>query len=197
MPDCEPWEVGDLVHIRAVPPLAGEKPMVIRGAPVTPGGRRYYEIRFLEDDLSNYRKGYTLTTGVTESEIREGKCRVPGTPKWKLSPEKEAMRLVVIPSRPAPTASAAVIPDFDRFKDVVDTLLGQLPEDRVKSFAKTPDMTLYTRVIKGGQTPAESKRFVEVVDTLLGELPEKVVQDFVKTPDYETYKHVIEAAKKV
>jgi len=199
MPDCEPWEVGDLVHIRAVPPFVGEKPMVIKGVQMTPHGRRYYEIRFLEDNLSDYRKGYSLTTGVAETEIREGTCRLPDTPKWKLPPEREAARMAAIAPRAAVSAPLApkAIPELSRFKDVVDTLLGQLPEERVKSFAKTPDMALYTKVIKGGETPAESKRFVEVVDILLGELPEKAVQDFVKTPDYEVYKRVIEATKKV
>lgn len=194
--DCVPYEPGDLVHLKGIPSVTAEKPAVIRGSSKTASGKTSYEIKLLEDNLSDYRKGYSLTTGITESEIREGVCRSLDTQKWKLSPEREAAKFAAIRIRTTPP-SPTVIPDFERFKGVVDTLLGQLPEENVKKFAQTPDMALYTKVIKGGQTAAESKRFVEVVDVLLGELPQSVVEGFVKTPDYEVYKRVIEAAKRV
>jgi len=193
MPECEGYQPGDLVTLRGVLNVVGPKPMVIRGR-VEAHGHVSYEVRLLEDDLSNYRKGYSLTTSVGETEIVEGKCRSSDTRKWSLSPERAADRAMIGMKPPLqPMLSPS---EFARFAGIVDTLLGELPEKRVEEFAKTPDMALYNKVIKGGYVEAERDRFVDVVDTLLGELPQKTVEDFVKTPDYEVYKKIILAVKK-
>lgn len=183
--------------------MLASKPMVIRERIVSKSqfpSPPAYEVRLLEDDLSDYRKGYSMTTLVSESDIVEGKCRGPDTRKWELSPEKRLhrdIRLGLVRPPPAPSAPAVVAPsEFAKFASIVDGLLGELPEQRVEEFAKTPDMALYTKVIKNGYTEEEKRRFVEVVDTLLGELPEKTVVEFLKTPEYKVYDRVVKAAKK-
>jgi hypothetical protein len=202
---CDSYLPGDLVTLRGVAGMLPPKPMVIKARMQAPRGypSSYvaYEVRLLEDDRSDYRKGHTMTVLVSDTDIVEGRCRSPDTKKWVLSPERATARAIRMGTAglppPAPPAPAVLAPsEFSRFANIVDGLLGELPEKRVEEFAKTPDMALYTKVIKNGYTEEEKRRFVEVVDTLLGELPEKTVMEFLKTPEYKIYDRVVKAAKK-
>lgn len=206
MVECDDYQPGDLVHLQGVAGHVKEIPLVIKRKSDLPTGQYahlqqavFYDVRMLEDDLSNYKKDYSLFARVMTTEIAEGPCRSPDTPRWSLSPEKVAAIAAKIAMRTSPPAPAVVDTapsDFLHFSGIVDRLLGELPEKRVEEFAKTQEMVLYTKVIKGDYTEAERKHFIEVVDTLLGELPEKIVVEFLKSTDYQTYDRVVKAAKK-
>jgi hypothetical protein len=206
MVECDDYQPGDLVHLQGVAGHVKEIPLVIKRKSDLPTGQYahlqqavFYDVRMLEDDLSGYKKDYSLFARVMTTEIAEGPCRSPDTPRWELSPEKAAAIAAKIAMRTSPPAPAVVDTapsDFLHFSGIVDRLLGELPEKRVEEFAKTQEMVLYTKVIKGNYTEAERKHFIEVVDTLLGELPEKIVVEFLKSADYQTYDRVVKAAKK-
>lgn len=206
MVECDDYQPGDLVHLQGVAGHVKEIPLVIKRKTELPTGQYahlqqavFYDVRMLEDDLSNYKRDYSLFARVMTTEIAEGPCRSPDTPRWELSPEKAAAiaaRITIRTSPPAPAVVTTAPSDFLHFSGIVDRLLGELPEKRVEEFAKTQDMVLYTKVIKGNYTEAERKHFIEIVDTLLGELPEKIVVEFLKSTDYQTYDRVVKAAKK-
>lgn len=206
MAECEDYQPGDLVHLQGVAGHVKPIPLVIKRKAERPAGpyaylhtMDFYEVRMLENDLSGYKKDYSLFSQVMITEIAEGPCRSPDTPKWSLSPEKAAAmaaRIAITRTPSAPVAAVTSPSEFITYTGIVDKLLGALPEKRVEEFAKTPDMALYTKVVKGNYTEAERKHFIEVVDTLLGELPEKTVVEFLKTPDYKIYDRIVKAAKK-
>jgi hypothetical protein len=206
MVECEDYQPGDLVHLQGVAGHVKEIPLVIKKKSDLPTGQYahlqqavFYDVRMLEDDLSNYKRDYSLFARVMTTEIAEGPCRSPDTPKWSLSPEKAAAiaaKIAMRTSPPAPIVVETSPSEFVTYTGIVDRLLGELSEKRVEEFAKTQDMVLYTKVVNGNYTEAERKHFIEVVDTLLGELPEKTVIEFLKTPDYKIYDRIVKAANK-
>ena len=168
---CVPWQSGDIVHF-------GEdekKALVLGHIPEV----RHYLLEFLEGNLKGLRNYYI------DTDIREGPCRegayetVPPPPP--------------VPTRPPPRPAAPPVPkaDFNKFKDVVDELLGELPETAKREFLSSPKAKLYMAVVKGDQPEEKKREFVKMVNDLFGTLPKETLKRFVKAPEFSIYEKVV------
>ena len=183
--ECLPWEVNDIVTIWGgdipVRDASGEIIAVHHSRARKAAVKGYipekdsYTVKIIE------RGGWNIT--VESRDIQEGPCRDPTVERW--DPQMSALGIAY---RMAEQASAAQTdPEFERFKDITNMLLGDLPEEPIKEFVKTPDYALFRKVLEEGESPEEKARFVAIVDKLLINLPEESVSKFVKTPDYQVY----------
>ena len=84
--------------------------------------------------------------------------------------------------------------DFSDFFNVINSLLGELPEDLTTTFVESPSFQLFRDV---GEDPEVTNRatraeFFVMINELLGDLPETVMQSFIESPDFDLYKLIAE-----
>ena len=84
--------------------------------------------------------------------------------------------------------------EFHRFFVVINSLLGEMPDDFTNSFIESESFALFQQVGKDPQhTDDDSRiRFFGMINDLLGDLPDTVMHNFVESPDFELYKLVAE-----
>jgi hypothetical protein len=168
---CVPWQSGDIVHFGK-----DEKKAVVLGhAPRV----RHYHLELLEGHLKGIRNWYI------DTDIIEGPCKEGGYAAVLPQP---------VPMRPPPRPSKLRVPEdeFKRFKDIINALFVDLPEEPIRKFVTTPDYEIFRKVLEDGESPEERRKFVAIVDGLLAELPREKIVKFVKTADYEVYKSTIQ-----
>jgi hypothetical protein len=85
--------------------------------------------------------------------------------------------------------------DFTDFRDIVDGLLGSLPQKKIEKFVESAEYKVYSKVMENGQPEGVHKEFVEIVDTLLGDLPKKTIEEFIASPEFQVYERVIKKYK--
>lgn len=142
---------------------------------------------------------------VCDGDIREGKCRPEDIPRWEGSLtgvyESTFVPPKILTVAPLPTKVEVSEPtserdDFVIFREIVDGLLGSLPQKKIEEFVETPEYKTYSEVMEDGKSEKVQKQFVDIVDGLLGDLPQKTVEEFVATPDFKVYERVINKYKK-
>ncbi len=82
--------------------------------------------------------------------------------------------------------------EFHRFFVVINSLLGEMPDDFTNSFIESESFNLFQQVGRDPQkTDDETRaRFFGMINDLLGDLPDAIVHNFVESPDFELYKMV-------
>jgi hypothetical protein len=85
---------------------------------------------------------------------------------------------------------AAVDEDnFPAFFDVVNTLLGDMPDDFVNKFISSKNFPLFEKV---GEDPSGTstklrKQFFKMVNNELGDMPDKQLQSFMESTDFQLF----------
>ena len=84
--------------------------------------------------------------------------------------------------------------DFTHFFNVVNGLLGELPDSVANSFIESDDFELFKEI---GADPGSSEgsvrgNFFTMVNELLVDLPETVMNRFTDSQDFELYKLIAE-----
>jgi len=79
--------------------------------------------------------------------------------------------------------------DFIEFFDVVNNLLGDMPEDFINHFVKSDSFTLFESVgADPGIVDEDTRRaFFVMINAELGELPEDKINEFVESPGFEMF----------
>ena len=79
---------------------------------------------------------------------------------------------------------------FPYFVTIIDSFLGELPDDVVSSFTQSEGFEVYRVVASNPETASEDDRteFFSVVDSLLGGMPDDAVLAFTKSDDVEVYR---------
>jgi hypothetical protein len=82
--------------------------------------------------------------------------------------------------------------EFHRFFVVINSLLGEMPDDFTNSFIESESFELFQQVGRDPQRTDNETRaqFFGMINDLLGDLPDAVVQNFVESTDFELYKMV-------
>ena len=84
--------------------------------------------------------------------------------------------------------------DFSHFFNVVNGLLGELPDDKANAFIESEGFTLFKDV---GSDPSDTEsstraEFFKMVNELLVDLPDTVMKSFTESQDFELYKQIAE-----
>mgnify|MGYP001956736977 FL=1 len=84
--------------------------------------------------------------------------------------------------------------DFSHFFNVINSLLGELPDELTTTFVESDSFQLFREV---GEDPEASNKatrteFFVMINELLGDLPETVMQNFIQSPDFDLYKLIAE-----
>ena len=79
---------------------------------------------------------------------------------------------------------------FPYFVTIIDSFLGELPDDVVSAFTQSEGFEVYRVVASNPETASEDERteFFSVVDSLLGGMPDDAVLAFTKSDDFEVYR---------
>ena len=82
------------------------------------------------------------------------------------------------------------VDQFGEFFAVINSLLGEMPEDWVNNFLESKGFALFQKV---GEDPSAAntktrKRFFVMINNELGSMPEDMLDEFVSSPDFELYK---------
>ncbi len=79
--------------------------------------------------------------------------------------------------------------EFIEFFDVVNNLLGDMPEDFINRFVKSDSFVLFESVgADPGVSDEDTRRaFFVMINTELGELPEDKINEFVESPGFEMF----------
>lgn len=79
---------------------------------------------------------------------------------------------------------------FPYFVTIIDSFLGELPDDVVSAFTQSEGFEVYRVVASNPETASEDDRteFFSVVDSLLGGMPDDAVLAFTKSDDFEVYR---------
>ena len=82
--------------------------------------------------------------------------------------------------------------DFIEFFDVVNNLLGDMPENFINRFVKSDSFVLFESVgADPGVTDEDTRRaFFLMINAELGELPEDKINEFVESPGFEMFTHM-------
>lgn len=79
--------------------------------------------------------------------------------------------------------------NFPAFFDVVNTLLGDMPDDFVNKFISSKNFPLFEKV--GEDPPGTStkmrKQFFKMVNNELGEMPDEQLQSFMESTDFQLF----------
>ena len=80
--------------------------------------------------------------------------------------------------------------DFADFFNVINQLLGDMPEDWVNNFVAGKGFALFQKV---GEDPNSSdektrKKFFNMINNELGSMPDDMLDAFVASPEFELYK---------
>ena len=81
---------------------------------------------------------------------------------------------------------------FIDFVSIIDTFLGELPEDQVTAFTQSDGFEIYRNVASDPESADDEDRseFFSVVDTLLGGMPDEAVIEFTKSENFEVYRTI-------
>jgi len=79
--------------------------------------------------------------------------------------------------------------EFVEFFDVVNNLLGNMPEDFIDRFLKSDSFALFESVGTNPEAADEDarKEFFAMINAELGELPEDKINEFVESPGFEVF----------
>ena len=81
---------------------------------------------------------------------------------------------------------------FPYFVTIIDSFLGELPEDEVSAFTQSEGFEVYRVVASDPDSASDDDRteFFSVVDSLLGGMPDDAVLAFTKSDDFEVYRAI-------
>jgi hypothetical protein len=81
---------------------------------------------------------------------------------------------------------------FPYFVTIIDSFLGELPEDEVSAFTQSEGFEVYRVVASDPESASDDDRteFFSVVDSLLGGMPDDAVVAFTKSDDFEVYRAI-------
>ena len=82
--------------------------------------------------------------------------------------------------------------EFGDFFNIVNTLLGNMPDDFVQEFIESESFNLFQII---GADPVNTddetrSEFFKMINSELGNLPEDKINDFVTSPDFEVYTRI-------
>jgi len=79
--------------------------------------------------------------------------------------------------------------NFSEFFDVVNNLLGDMPEDFINDFIASKNFKLFEKVggDAGATTTATRKKFFNMVNQELGTIPDDKLQEFMATPGFQLF----------
>ena len=82
--------------------------------------------------------------------------------------------------------------EFEDFFNIVNTLLGNMPDDFVQEFIESESFNLFQNI---GADPVNTdnetrSEFFKMINSELGNLPEDKINDFVTSPDFEVYTRI-------
>lgn len=82
--------------------------------------------------------------------------------------------------------------EFEDFFNIVNTLLGNMPDDFVQEFIESESFNLFQTI---GADPVNTddetrSEFFKMINSELGNLPEDKINDFVSSPDFEVYTRI-------
>ena len=79
--------------------------------------------------------------------------------------------------------------DFVEFFQVVNNLLGDMPEDFINKFVKSKSFELFETVGANPEATDEDDRkaFFLMINNELGDLPEDKINEFVESPEFEVF----------
>jgi len=84
--------------------------------------------------------------------------------------------------------------DFSHFFNVINSLLGELPDELTTTFVESESFEMFREVGEDPESSNRAKRieFFVMINELLGDLPETVMQNFIQSPDFDLYKLIAE-----
>jgi hypothetical protein len=87
------------------------------------------------------------------------------------------------------TPIVAAEDDFPAFFEVVNNLLGDMPDDFVNKFIASKNFPLFEKV---GDDPEKTtkktrKQFFQMVNNELGDMPDEQLQSFMESPDFQLF----------
>jgi len=79
--------------------------------------------------------------------------------------------------------------NFSDFFDVVNNLLGDMPEDFIDNFISSKNFKLFEKVGEGAgsTTTSTRKKFFNMVNQELGTIPDDKLQEFMATPGFQLF----------
>ncbi len=82
--------------------------------------------------------------------------------------------------------------EFDEFFNVINQLMGDMPEDWVDSFVKSKGFALFQKV---GEDPSSINhktrtKFFNMINNELGSMPDEMLDSFTASPEFELYKRI-------
>ncbi|MDE0708441.1 MAG: hypothetical protein OSB33_05780, partial [Candidatus Poseidoniales archaeon] len=82
--------------------------------------------------------------------------------------------------------------DFDDFFNIINQLLGDMPEDWVNNFVESKGFALFQKVgaDPSGVNENTRKKFFNMINNELGSMPEDMLDAFVASPEFELYKSI-------
>ena len=82
--------------------------------------------------------------------------------------------------------------EFIAFFQVVNDLLGNMPEDFITEFVKTKNYKLFEKVGNNPENANESTRrkFFEMINNELGSMPEDMLDEFIASSNFSLYKRM-------
>ena len=81
---------------------------------------------------------------------------------------------------------------FPEFVSIIDSFLGELPEDEVTAFTQSEGFEVYRNVASAPESADDDDRseFFSVVDSLLGGMPDEAVIEFTQSEEFEVYRAI-------
>lgn len=82
--------------------------------------------------------------------------------------------------------------EFVEFFNVVNELLGGMPDDFISSFVESDDFQLFQNVGSDPNAADEETQnvFFHMINKVLGELPAEKIDEFVESPDFELFQRM-------
>ena len=82
--------------------------------------------------------------------------------------------------------------DFDDFFNIINQLLGEMPEKWVNNFVDSKGFALFQKVGADPNSANEKtrKKFFNMINNELGSMPEDMLDAFVASPEFELYKSI-------
>ena len=83
---------------------------------------------------------------------------------------------------------------FPAFFDVVNNLLGNMPDDFVNAFVASDDFTKFQEIGEDPASASEEDRttFFSMINRVLGDLPDDKINEFVESPDFTLFQSMSE-----
>jgi hypothetical protein len=82
--------------------------------------------------------------------------------------------------------------EFVEFFNVVNELLGGMPDDFISTFVESDDFQLFQNVGSDPNAVDEETQsvFFNMINKVLGELPAEKIDEFVDSPDFELFQRM-------